>query len=324
MRGGLVRALIVLIAVVGSTGEALAARGVYAITIDNDVLASADREYTAGLKLAYLSPEGEGRALARRLLRARDDEATRIGFAVGQSIFTPQDTQSTAPLVGERPYAGWLYGELSVYAARRGGAHDVLTATVGVIGPAALADEAQNTFHRIFGFREILGWDNQLPNEPAVMLSFDRVWRIGAPGRGFGIDARPTLGASVGVPLTEARAGLRVRIGDDLPAAIGNARVQPTGFPSETGLSAAADGFSWRLFGGVAGRAVGRNQFLDGALFRDSLSVDSRAFVRDFETGGVVTLGGLELSFAYVWRGREYETQSAPHRFASLTLGAQF
>ena len=101
---------------------------------ENDYFARTDRNYTNGLRLSYVSgqkePAGVSRALAETFLGA--DEATRIrrGFAVGQSIFTPEDISTAAPLPDQHPYAGWLYGEYSVIV-QRGDGVDQFAASIG-------------------------------------------------------------------------------------------------------------------------------------------------------------------------------------------------
>lgn len=297
--------------------------GVFGGVGENDSVTPSDREYSSGLKLFYVSEKGHGRGLAHALLRAGDDAETRFGVAVGQSIFTPENLAATAPLPNERPYAGWLYTELTVYAHRRSGALDVLTADVGVVGPSALGRQAQNTIHAVIDAGRAQGWDNQLRDEPGLIVSFDRFWRASTSGAGFGVDVTPSLGVSAGNVLTQARAGVRFRIGDDLGAEYGAARVRP-GLPGVGIQERPSDGFGWSIFAGVDGRAVARNIFLDGNTFRDSLSVDKKTLVGDAEFGATVELGGFQVAASYVLRSREYETQGESHEFGTLALSARF
>lgn len=308
---------------VGAALPAEAQRGVFGGVGENDSVTPADRDYSSGLKIYFVSEAGHGRGLARALLRAGDGAETRYGVAFGQSIFTPENLAATAPLPNERPYAGWLYTELSVYARRRSGALDVLTANLGVVGPSALGRQSQNTLHSILDIGEARGWANQLRDEPGVIVSFDRFWRASTNDAGFGAELTPSLGVSAGNVLTQARAGLRFRIGDDLGAEYGAARVRP-GLPGPGVQMRPDDGFGWSLFAGVDGRAVARNVFLDGNTFRDSLSVDKKTFVGDAEFGATIEIGAFQVAASYVLRSREYETQSEAHEFGTLALSARF
>lgn len=315
--------ILAVLAACAGAEPASAQRGVFGGVGENDSVTPADREYTSGLKIYFVSEPEHGRGLARALLRARDGAETRYGVAFGQSIFTPSDLAASAPVPGERPYAGWLYTELSVYARRRSGALDVLTANLGVVGPSALGEESQNTLHSLLDIGEARGWDNQLRDEPALIVSFDRFWRASTADSGFGAEVTPSVGVSAGNVLTQARAGVRLRVGDDLGAEYGAARARP-GLPGPGVREQPGDGFGWSIFAGVDGRAVARNIFLDGNTFRDSLSVDKKTLVGDAEIGASIEFGGVEIATSYVWRSREYETQGEPHQFGTLALSARF
>src|SRR3989304_3953862 len=62
----------------------------------------------------------DGPAWVRKVLETiyplADVRAGRIGFAIGHNIYTPEDTDARALVVDDRPYAGWLYGAVSLHA----------------------------------------------------------------------------------------------------------------------------------------------------------------------------------------------------------------
>ena len=80
--------------------------GTFTFVWENDYFANTDRNYTNGLRLAYISgfkqPQGVSRWVANNILGAGDSAGIRRGFALGHSIFTPQDTSATAPLPDQR------------------------------------------------------------------------------------------------------------------------------------------------------------------------------------------------------------------------------
>src|SRR3546814_10706131 len=99
-------------------------------------------------------------------------------------MYTPEDTAARDLLVDDRPYAGWLYGAISVHAETRADAPgtepdtlDTVELQLGMVGPYAFGEEVQNAFHRLIDVAEAQGWDNQLDNEPGVMLIGERRWR---------------------------------------------------------------------------------------------------------------------------------------------------
>ena len=48
---------------------------------------------------------------------------------------------------------------------------------LGVIGPAAQAEETQNFIHDLRDLAKTRGWSNQLENEPGLALIYERKWR---------------------------------------------------------------------------------------------------------------------------------------------------
>lgn len=72
--------------------------------------------------------------------------AVRIGYALGQDMYTPKDISLRNPPLDDQPYAGWLYGSAGLIA-ETGRQLDQLELTVGMVGPASLAEETQKRVH---------------------------------------------------------------------------------------------------------------------------------------------------------------------------------
>lgn len=316
--------VVVLVAALWASGAVAEEKATWSALVENDYFGSTDRNYTNGVRFGYLSAKGRGKNFARRFMRASPEDETRIGVALGQSIFTPQDTEAFEPLPDQHPYAGWLYGEYSVLVERGDDNLDMLTISAGVVGPAALGEEVQNSFHRLFDDDRINGWDNQLRNEPGLILSYDRRWRplFRQSRPGIGIDAAPNVGVSVGNVLTQGKAGLTLRLGRNLQGNYGPPRIRPS--LAGGGYYRGVDTASWYLFAGAEGRAVARNIFLDGNTWRDSLSVEKRHFVADFQAGIVIQVKSFQIAYTYVWRTKEFVNQGARHEFGALSLSAKF
>ncbi len=303
-------------------------KGTFSFIWENDYFAGTDRNYSNGLKVAFFSDpkslDGAVGFVAEHLLRAREDDTIHYGLALGHSIFTPEDRLATQPLPDQHPYAGFLYGEYSVVVNRQSRALDTFNVQIGLVGPAAGGEAVQNTFHSIIDDDRLLGWDNQLENEVAFAFSYDRKFRKlwETEVLGFGLDITPNLGASLGTLLTQVNAGLTLRFGQDLRDDYGPPRVRPS-------LAGAAFFepqrlFSWYVFVGGQQRAVGRNLFLDGNTFRDSLSVDRNVLVSEIQAGAVVQIWRVQLGYTYVARTEEFSTQGSPQRFGAATLAIKF
>jgi len=70
----------------------------------------------------------------------------------------------------------------------------------------------------------------------------------------------------------------------------------------------------------VDGRAVANDIFLDGNTWRDSHSVDKRHFVADVSVGFSFLIRQWKLSYAQVYRTREFKGQDKHHEYGSLSL----
>lgn len=299
--------------------------GTLSLVIENDYFANTDRNYTNGLRLAYLRPEGSVNDLTawlgRTVLGIEDRRQLYEGLAIGQNLFTPSDITVAAPQPGDHPYAGWLYLELAALADRDTSV-DTLTLNAGIVGPLALGEFTQNTFHRWIDSEKAEGWGNQLSNEPGFVVSFDRAWRVLRETRAYGFDLVPSVGVSLGNVLTQAHGGLTLRIGPDLGDDLGPPRIRPS--LAGGGFLGTVREFDFYFFAGIQGAGVARNIFLDGNTFADSLSVEKRNLIFDAQLGLVIRFQGLRLSYTFVRRSRTFEGQEEPHLFGALSLTTRF
>lgn len=310
-------------------------KAVFSLTVENDSLSSgADRNYTSGIRLGYTSRDGDvpgfldGMGGITRAVS--QSEPDFWSFAIGQSIFTPEDISANPPPPDQHPYAGWLYMQISIGAEQNrndGRAPrflDTYELELGMVGPSALGEEAQRGIHQWLGAPDPQGWDYQLEDELAFAVSYDRNWRalrlFGDFFGGLEADLTPSVGASLGTLRTEARVGLAARVGQRIDGDYGPPRVRP----SLAGAERFAGGpLSWSIFAGVQGRAVGHNLFLDGNTFEDSASVERNPFVADFQTGFSISAGDVRLAYTYVWRTEEFETQPTRQDFGALSLSVR-
>lgn len=302
-------------------------KGVVSLTLENDSFAGADDGYTNGIRGAYLSPETE---IPGWISRAADKIPLfpkvghkRYSFAVGQAMYAPDDLSRRDLIRDDRPYAGFLYGTVGLLADT-GYRLDNLQLTLGVVGPASLAEQAQETVHRTIGGVDPKGWDNQLENEPGFILTYERKWRSIYEINPFGlaVDVTPHLGASVGNIQTYASTGATFRVGYDLPADYGPPLIRPS-LPGSD-FFVPTQRLGWYLFAGVEGQAVARNIFLDGNTFKDSHSVDKKEFVGGLQTGVAFIYKNMRVAYTHVLRTKEFEGQKNADEFGALTFSYRF
>ena len=134
-----------------------------------------------------------------------------------------------------------------------------------------------------------MGWDTQLKDEPALLLTYERSWRYRVDDLPFGLVmfATPHLGAAVGNVFVYVNAGATLTLGWNLGDDYGPPRIQPS--TPGSGYFEQKDGVGLYAFAGVDARAVARNIFLDGNTWADSRSVDKNTFVGDAQVGLALT-----------------------------------
>jgi len=309
--------------------KGLEPKGIFSFVLENDVFYGEDQDYTNGVKFIWI-PDENSQTPEWALNSARFipwfPQAGKVqhGYAFGQSMFTPSDITIVDPPEGERPYAGWLYAAIGL-ASEKNQQLDQVSLMIGVIGPAALAQETQTFVHDVTGSDKPMGWDTQLSNEIGLVISHKHSWRelLSYDLLHNKIDVSPYVGTALGNVFTYANAGFTLRYGKDLPNDYDPPRLQP-GMPSGADFSLNSPHLGWYLFAGVEGRAVVRNIFLDGNSFVDSRSVEKFPFVGDFQFGFVIDWKNIRLSYTHVLRTEEYRTQQVNNDFGALTIGVKF
>jgi hypothetical protein len=250
----------------------------------------------------------------------------RIGLSVGQLMFTPDVISQRALIKEDRPYAGWLYGAVSLHAQDKK-RHDGLELALGMVGPASLAEDTQESWHDLIKTTDPNGWDNQLSNEFGIALTYERQWRFRLMSEqkefyGLGMDLIPNAGATLGNIWTLASAGATLRFGQYMPEDFGPPRIRPS-LPGSDAIDP-INTWGWYLFAGAEARYVLRNIFLDGNTFSASHSVKKNRWVGDFQGGLALILGSVRLTYTQVFRTREFIGQTEPDHFGTVSISWRF
>lgn len=302
--------------------------GTLSFILENDLFYNVDSHYTNGVGFIWVpdrrtpTPEWAVK-LAHLVPWFPEQGALRHGYAFGQSMFTPSDITIENPSLRDRPYAGWLYGLIGL-GVESGKQLDLFAFTLGMVGPASLAEQSQKFVHKVVGSDKPQGWDTQLGNEPGFIATYQRSWRGLATTTFLGnsLDFTPHAGFALGNVFTYGNTGVTMRYGKRLPNDYGPPRIQPGLLGS--GEFAPVSNFGWYLFAGVEGRAVARNIFLDGNTLRDSRSVDKKSLVGDLQFGFVMDWPDIRLSYTHVIRTREFQTQNGGDDFGAFSVSVKF
>jgi len=317
---------------------------VWTFQTENDIFVPGehtDEHYTNGLRLLALRRPGKGpgwaQGLADRLskkLCPKTKTLNTVGFAIGQSIYTPDDITIPTFIPADRPYAGYLYGSLLVQVTD-GFRQHAFELQFGLVGPNSGAEWTQTQFHKVINDDQPMGWDFQLPNEPTIELTYRFSRRFG----GQNLDFVPHAGGSLGTVMVMADAGFTARAGfnisgfplPDVPNTIApkDVRADPAALADFQPEIAKKDRPDWEayVFAGAEGRAVAHNIFLDGTVFSNSHSVDKEDFVYDLRAGFSIRYKSFRLNYTFIRRSREFSPPRGRgdgiHEYGSISLGVE-
>ncbi len=312
---------------------------------ENDSRFNTDRYYTNGIQFVSRSTEDDRSALTRRwlgtacrLFGCGDARFLFSQHSLGQLMYTPGDIAVAAPQPLDRPWAGLLYVERQwLLLAPDGASITTLTAQAGVTGRLSLAEPAQKLFHRILDRPRPQGWDHQVGNTLAVLVSVERrsAWP-GLSGDLVGDVQLRTAGhwrLALGSIMSYAAGGVSLTIGKNLPPVA----PAPPGIVNRLGPLDTICLRRWvqcTLVLGAEARGMAYNLFLEGRPWKDDPGVKPRRWVGELSAG-------LRLDFPGT-RGREHGPWFAQlrairrsaefraplpvprHTVASLTLGTDF
>ncbi len=251
----------------------------------NDVFLRSDNFFSAGTSVQKHGPRVDfwenargtpafGRPLARALLPVHaTDRSFRETWAIGHVISTPSDIETSALLSNDIPYSA-LLAVTNGWTAFNDTKFTGFQWLLGVVGPAALGEQAQTAIHKATGSPEPQGWDNQLGNEPVV--NFTYMWKRKLVNR-KSFDLAFNAGGSLGNWFTLADGSIELRVGKN----------KPGGFlyiPDPTGRSMFYDAalrpdnakrYTFYVSGVFRTTYMARMLILDGSTFEHSHGLES-------------------------------------------------
>ena len=308
---------------------------------DNDVYGRAgqDQNYTAGASATYVSATLQGEdagdclpaplaALDRgtRWLRRGEGGQRNLVLTWHHAIYTPVDGTRADLITDDRPYAATVMLGIG-HHVRDGERLASTRLSLGMLGPSAQGEMAQDAIHRLFGRPRFEGWDNQLRDEPLLQLDHERRWRLRRERRdeGLGWDLTTHAGASLGNAYVHANGGVEWRWGRGLPDDFGTAPFRLAGDNQAPGPARApARRLDWHVFAALDLRAVGRDITLDGNTWKDGHSVDRRALVGELSLGIAATWGPWKAAYANIRRSEEFDGQGERPVTGTITLSRSF
>ena len=315
------------------------------VYLENDLFGfdNHDRYYTHGTKISWVSRDlTEYRDMVRSpawLLRLMErlpfvnnaGDVRTVSLSLGQNIYTPENKQRSDLIPDDRPYAGITYLGFGLHSRNRN-RMDTLELDLGIVGRHSYAEDCQKELHKWTDSPEPMGWAHQLHDEPVLNVYYERRWRTlqaGSAG-GLGFDFIPHAGVAAGNVYTGANVGGQVRFGWHVPSDFGTYLIRPGSGgnapvdETDPRFSRLSRRFGIHLFFAVDGNAVARNIFLDGNTFRDSHSVDKKPFVADIIGGVGIIIHRFKITYSYVHRTKEFDTQREAQNFGAVSVSFTF
>lgn len=309
----------------------------YQFQLENDVLARerTDRWYTNGLRFSVTiaRPDAQLDPVARWLLDKTagfslgDDvqvaAATKlVTYSVGQNMYTPRRIDISSPQIHDRPWAGWLYGGITVqgYVANGGvggaGEFQQSDLKIGVTGHASGAGQVQRWFHESIGSQYPAGWEQQLKQQAGLQLSHMRIYRFGDSAKRDWVGLHAGGGATLGTLRSYATAVAGVIVGSlkgtnpvFVPANEGDFVIQ------DFDKRPARD--RWLVFANVSLTGVASNRFITGSTPYGHSDVRLRRIVPAWQWGLA-----FPMPFTESWRV-VYTQNARQAEFDSPSVGAR-
>jgi hypothetical protein len=154
-------------------------RWLFRIYEDNDFFnirgRGTDDAYTNGTRLDYFyqprhSPKG---FINRAMPKAGDSSDNVYGWGLMQLMYTPDSLNDPSYQPNDYPWSAALVATHTLYSYNPVKKYDFQTELeLGVIGPAALGQQAQTMIHRMIHYIKPLGWGHQFRDDVLANINF--------------------------------------------------------------------------------------------------------------------------------------------------------
>lgn len=279
------------------------------VLFENDSAFGNDGNYSHGSRIDYAQSLPNGDAW---------------GISLVQDIYTPE-THTDGAVPNEHPYAGYM-AVGAAYLLRGEDFGTSVELQVGTTGNPSLSRYSQNGLHEACGMQTWDGWGDQVPSEVTVQLTSRQDFRI--PwlefdcGNGWTTDATFFTREEVGTAFIRGGAGLSVRYGVNLPAAMqvngnraGNFGIglldKPAYHREET---------SYFLVASVYTEFVAHDITIDGGVVHHFDQTCSRKpWQVEVQLGVGVSHGGIDYFAGAVYHSLRYRTQKTESMYGTFS-----
>lgn len=283
--------------------------------LNNDMLFSTDRYYTAGLGFSYSNKKFK-KTLAQIILKPKSNEVVNFsGFGLEQKIFTPSSIVNSQAVDNDQPYSAYIL--LTNYAVNVNPVLHLKVSNevgIGIMGPQAYGEEMQTFVHKVVNSAAPIGWEDQLQNT----LLIDYRFRV---EKGFGPDwlinhLVPFAGLRTGTLTTRVQMGAMIKLGN-MHKLLNNS----------TDLELAKKKLIWEWTFSANFQGVLYDAKLQGSLFRDDPNALSRSEIIShqhlFRAGVNIFYQNFSLRYMINFSSSNFN-ESIYHRYGTMNIGYSF
>lgn len=301
-------------------------------TLENDFLTTnnSDSHYTSGFRFSVISDSFPSftednssdwmRKIFGKMDLIREEGYERyVAYGVGQIIVTPQDISQTGAQPDDLPYGGLLYWFYSLNGQKKKEGES-LTLMLGMIGPSSMAEETQKFVHDITGSTRPRGWDNQLKDEPALNIGYDRRYLLFSrrTGKRWDFDFVGTGALHVGNVITGVNASLALVLGR--ARSFNPLSIRPD-LIGRGSIAANGSGRRGAFFLAGAGTDIYLHSvFLDGNTFRDSPHVNRKPVVHNWFAGFGYNWLDFSAHIGWIAQGKMFDGQDDGMEYGTVNF----
>lgn len=277
---------------------------------DNDLYTSSrnDMYYTNGLELFYrFATKNNQVKIAKEITEVK----------LGQYIYTPRFIDSPNKALVDRPYAGYLFGEFGKSLFYKSESVVKIDFQLGYVGPNAFGEEVQTTLHKLVGYKEVLGWENQIHNALAVQTHALYSKKLFASWTSDAFDFHWRSEGDIGTVLAGVSTGFVSRIAFKKLVPI-----------NESNLYNGAIGSNQSEFYFYIAPSINYQLYdatIQGSLFNENSPITFRLVPFRFngEAGFKYRKNNLNLSYVFMYRGKELYSKTISGYFYGA-IGVSF
>ena len=262
----------------------------FSMVTDNDLYISRekDRYYSNGLFLSYSYVPNKFNETHKKI----------ITFTLGHQIYTPFKSTVVNKNSHDRPFAGFLYGQLGISKTLKNNSTLKNSFFIGVVGESAFGQELQEAIHEIYNFKKPDGWKYQIRNTFALNFEGEYLKSVGINKSSI-LDGNFLSKLRIGTIFTDASLGFIGRIGFKKLQPINNSIAFNTNLNHKlNSLKRELESF---LYYEASATYVVYDATIQGSLFNNlnPITFMPKKIIFDLEVGYKFTANRFHFGYAY-------------------------